>query len=75
MTVELVVEEVPKIIDWASAPEWATAVVADLQNSYFWIETWGEDTKRQEFGLPSVENVTADTRQPNSNWTLIETRP
>ena len=74
MSVELVIEEPKPVIDWNHAPAWANAVVADLQNNYFWIEVWGEDTKRQEFGLPSAENVTADTRHPNSNWSLIETR-
>ncbi|HGH3372638.1 TPA: hypothetical protein ACJIK4_002139 [Kluyvera cryocrescens] len=74
MTVELVVEDVEKVINWNDAPDWATAVVADLQGSYFWIKSWGSDTRRQEFGLPTAEDVTADTRPPNSNWRLIEIR-
>lgn len=61
-------------VDWSLAPEWANSVVVDVMGNYFWIEAWGENTKRQEFGLNSAENVTADTSGSQTNWRLASRR-
>lgn len=62
-------------INWSDAPEWANAVVSDIFENLYWVEAYGINAKREEFGAGSPDEVTADTSNPDHNWVLIETRP
>lgn len=62
-------------IDWNDAPKWANAVIADAFENLFWVEGYGIDAKRQEFGMTSPDEMTADTSQADHHWVLIESRP
>lgn len=61
-------------INWSDGPDWANAVVSDIFGNLYWVEAFGSDAKRQEFGSPATDRQRADTPKPGHDWDLVAKR-